>query len=1050
MLTSGEGEHDKLRQSVKYGDLVRTSDFGVGRLLAVQAGIARVRYFTGPSSSPYTEREHDEKSVEIAVPQPHTRVYLHDGQRWRIGRIDGLPDERNIYAIAFPNLEGARLEHEAFEVRWNEPVEDPFSFLESLGGESPVVSESRLGFLRNWTRQRAAAVGVEGLLQASIELHRHQLAVVRRVASDPVKRYLLADEVGLGKTIEAAALIWRFLAQNRRGSVLILVPRHLRHQWAVELADRFRTGRFRDASIRIRSLEDDSNWPVESVNLVVIDEAHRVTRNGSLTPKVRKRIADLAHSAEELYLLSATPVRSNEAGFLDLLHLLDPAHYQPDQVEAFTRRVKDRDSLALICQGLVSGIDEFDLTLYAEQLESEYPEDPLLGELLASATSAADDARPIAVARVRQHLSEAYRLHRRVLRTRRTPEVMSSFGVRGRKRSRPFFIAVGSSSDFQRTELLDRLRIDLLAASEVGELTIDECVELFREVAQRSGSLPDALLPFLSTENDEAPTQVSLFRKLVNRGVLSNFDPLFDTICAEGGDQTLALVDALTPFTGSRTQSRVVIASSFTESAIAVSAEMSRRWGRERVVTHLLTNSEQDNRDAITRWIRGGSCSILVVDSSAEEGANLQVADLLIHLDLPWESFRIEQRIGRCDRHSPTAMGPIESKVVVFGDEPYAMGWLEFASDGCEAFTRSLSTLQYVLGDTEREAQSKLLREGPKALGDAAIEQVDRLKAEHVRIVAHDALDAVEDEALGNEGESIDERLIKSDQNPVLISRLMTWLEGVGTKINWDDKQVVQINSRPRPQIPFELESKMGAYMNSAFAAVRTTSVGRQLPILRAGHPMLDAIAEHLLCDDRGVAFAMFRPAPNLREPVFVFRSDFLVSASFSSEFVSAASELGLRSWVDQLLQDISPPVVERVMMGPDGEEITEGALLRPFDVRRGDLNLMSRPELFDSLTMSLDWSGLCRNAAQQTRKLLEVRSPVADGPRLAATRVKDLITRRVDRNRARGIAGLADSDVDGGIGRLEGLVPERLLFDVRPLGCGAIVLGDPAMFGAK
>ncbi|WP_137148207.1 SNF2-related protein [Mycolicibacterium sp. CR10] len=261
---------------VRVGELVRTAAFGVGRLLGVQGGAVRVRYFTGPSTSPYTERTHDAGTVTIAVLSPHTRVYLHDGHRWRIGRIDGKPDEQKRYAIAFPNLEGAVLGVDAFEVRWSVEVDDPFPVLESLGGDSPIVYESRLGFVREWAKQRSAALGVEGLLLASVEMHHHQLAVVRRVAADPIKRYLLADEVGLGKTIEAAALIWRFLTKNRTGRVLILVPEHLRHQWAVELLDRFRTDRFSDASVRIRSLADDSQWPLDPVDMLVIDEAHRV------------------------------------------------------------------------------------------------------------------------------------------------------------------------------------------------------------------------------------------------------------------------------------------------------------------------------------------------------------------------------------------------------------------------------------------------------------------------------------------------------------------------------------------------------------------------------------------------------------------------------------------------------------------------------------------------------------------------------------------------------------------------------------------------------
>lgn len=1031
---------------VRVGELVRTAAFGVGRLLGVEDGAVRVKYFTGPSTSPYTERLHDKGTVTAAELAAHTRVYLHDGQRWRIGRTDGKPDERKRYAIAFPNLEGAVLGVDEFEVRWNVAVDDPFPVLESLGGDSPIVYESRLGFVREWAKQRGAAVGVEGLLLASVELHKHQLAVVRRVAGDPIKRYLLADEVGLGKTIEAAALIWRFLSKNRTGRVLVLVPEHLRHQWAVELLERFRTGKFAHASVRIRSLADDSQWPLESVDMLVVDEAHRVTRNGSLPLDLRQRIVDIAHAADELLLLSATPVRSNEAGFLDLLHLLDPAHYRPDQVDAFTRRVEDRDKLALICQGLVPDIDEFDLTLYAEQLQAEYPDDTLLTDLLATATSAGDDDRPNAVARVREHLSEAYRLHHRVLRTRRTPEVLASFGVRGRKRAKPFVVFAKDPTDVQRTELLDRLRLDLLAAVEGGELDLQDCIDLFREVAQRCGSLPHALLPLRSTEQSAQTGPIARLHELVRREVLASFDSLLDGIYAEREDQTKSAVDALTPITGSKTQSRVVIATSFTESAAALAAEMTNRWGRMRVATHLSTNGEQDNRDAVARWTKGGSCSILVVDASAEEGANLQIADALIHLDLPWESFRIEQRIGRCDRHAPTPMEPIGSTVVAFGDEPYAMGWLEFAADGCDVFTRSLSSLQYVLADTERAVQALALRDGPDALGDAVHEQKERLAAEKVRIVAHDALDQVEVTDAINEGRSVDDRLIKSDQNPALTRRLTMWLEGVGTTLNFEEQDVVRIGKNPRPQVPFDLETKIMGESGTPLAVARPASVSRCLPILRAGLPMVDAIGEHLLRADRGIVFAMFRPWPGLWPAQVAFRGEFLISASFGPEFVGEADSLGLLPWVDQILQEVSPPVVEKVVMTPAGEEATSGQLLKPYEPKKGDQNLVARPELFEQLTAAVDWNTLCRNASEQIRRLVDTRPSVVDRPQVAATQVREAIGRRVDRGRARRLAGLIDSDGDAG--SLHALVPERLPTAIQSIGCGAIFIGDPAMLG--
>ncbi|HSU36701.1 MAG TPA: hypothetical protein VLJ88_13665, partial [Propionibacteriaceae bacterium] len=207
--------------ALEVGDLVRTAAFGVGRVRSVGDVVTVVRYFRGPSRSPFVDHEHPMPNLSPAELRAHTRVYVYDGRRWRIGRVDGPhPQADDSYLIAFPNQEGGVLPVESFDVRWDLPVDNPYEVLEAVGGDSPLVYGARLALLAEWTHQRAAAIGVEGLLLGSVELHRHQLAVVRRVAADPIKRYLLADEVGLGKTIEASALIWQFLSGRPTGSVL--------------------------------------------------------------------------------------------------------------------------------------------------------------------------------------------------------------------------------------------------------------------------------------------------------------------------------------------------------------------------------------------------------------------------------------------------------------------------------------------------------------------------------------------------------------------------------------------------------------------------------------------------------------------------------------------------------------------------------------------------------------------------------------------------------------------------------------------------------------
>lgn len=1025
------------------GTFVRTAGLGLGRLVAVDPAVARVRYFQAPGRSPYVDQAHQRREVSLATLPTHTRAYLHDGRRWRIGRVDGAhPQDPRKYLIAFPNAEGAVLSVESFDVRWHVPISNPFDVLEAVGGDSPVVYEARLGFLGEWARQRAAATGVEGLVLGSVELHRHQLAVVRRITADPIQRYLLADEVGLGKTIEAGALITQFLASRPESRILVLAPDHIRQQWAAELLGRFGTDRYTKAWLRIRSHTDETTWPDEPVDLLVVDEAHHVTRSGALSATARARVVQLAHQSEALLLLSATPVRTNEAGFLDLLHLLDPEHYRPDQLEEFVRRVKLRDHLALTYQALTSEIDEFDLSLYAAELTNLFPDDLMLSSLLAQATAAEDRARPATVARIKEHLSETYRLHHRFLRTRRTPEVGATFAVRGRKRAVPFTLEVTDSTDWLRSQLLDSVRLHLTAATEQGALDEGTAAEAFREVGARCGSLPRALLPLADATNDQSCCMAwQAVQKHVEPEALAGWRQLILDIVDADPLILQELGDVLSRATVARGVTRTVITSAFTESAEAMAGEISQRWGPDRVAIHVTTRPRDENAAEVGRWAGDGPCSVLVCDAGAEEGINLQTADLLIHVDLPWESFRVEQRIGRCDRHAPRDLGPIPSAVVTFGDQPYAIGWFEFLADGCEVFSRSVSSLQYVLSDTERSVQAATLRGGAPVFVDAIDSQASTLAAEQTRIVAHDALDSI-DRSSAPDADSSDDALLTSDRSSTLTDSLVAWLDGVGANVRRISTGVIRLERKPRPQVPFELEFAMAPFMEAPLALERTAAVAGTIPVLRAGHGMVEAIATHLRQSDRGVAFALFRPARGQWPPVVVFRTDFLVSVSPADTFVAEVDALGLGSWTSQMLRELIPPIVETVVMTSDGQEVTHSVLRQPYDKQRGDRNLSSRPELFERLTAHIDWAATCASAMGSARALLARRPTITERPRHGAAALRNRIEHRNDRERSRELAGLDKSGLE--LRQLLDALPEEFDTQIDVLGCGVIFVGDP------
>ena len=1016
--------------------VVGDPELGIGRLVGLDGTTGRIRYFRGPARNPYIEHSLDVSRVAAAEIRAHSRVYFHDGHRWRVGRIDG--EHPDGYLVALPNRDAAILPSEQFDIRWAPRIENPYDLLASLGGDSPIVYEPRADLIASWHRQRAAAVGVNGLLLGSVELHDHQLTVVRSVSNDREMRHLLADEVGLGKTVEAGALVWQSLKDNPTGEVLVLAPDHLRQQWFDELTSKFRVDGFREATIQIRAHEEPATWPDGPVQVLVIDEAHHLTRAGPYPRAVLKRVAALAHGTNDILLLSATPVRSNETAFLDLLYLLDPKNYQPQDLEALTRRVEMRDQLALIHYSLTPDLDEFDFSLYADQLRSSFSDDQTLVLLINQALACTDEQRPDRIAQVREHLSETYRLHHRLLRTRRTPQISATFGVRGRRRGRPFTVEISDGTDVLRFDFIENFRQHIAELVDSEAVGLAEAVEALRLVGQAYGSLPHAILEFsASDESDGALGLVN--RWLASRGDawrrdLEAFAPIvLDEIVHQIGEMTI-----------SRNRGKVVVASSYTTVAEAVAAAVADTFRLHGVAKHVCSQSREENAASVERWRTDNSVRLLVCDASAEEGINLQTADVVLHLDLPWDVFRLEQRLGRADRYVRGKPQPVESMVFVYGEQAYSQGWFLFAADSCRVFDQSVSSLQYALADLESDVLGEAISSGAGVF-DSEIElRREHLQLETERIAAHDSLDSVSGLHRG-----LNERLLQEDEAQRLGVALKRWLVGVGVRAWSPARGTIQIAKHSRPQVPFRLERAMAPWVGTELALSRQASVERSVPLVRPGHGLLDEIVRHLHNDDRGVAFAFMRPARGCWPPIAVFRTDFLVRASTTHELARTAREQRVDSWLHIQLESLLPPAHETVYMSHLGNETENPVATGPYRKEMGDRNLSSRPWLFDEVAAYLDWEAQCGVGLTRARRILDCRDSV--GPRAAhsAQALKSLIDSHLVALRARAETDLEPVDEQiRAFGALALAIPERLELKIDVIGCGAIILADPDLFG--
>jgi ATP-dependent helicase HepA len=109
--------------------------------------------------------------------------------------------------VRFPNHNDRNIPVSELYVRWPKPITDAAEFLASQVSDTPFFADGRAAIVRHFLEQRGGYKGLTGLASSSIELIQHQVTVIRRVLGDPVQRYILADEVGLGKTIEAGVLV---------------------------------------------------------------------------------------------------------------------------------------------------------------------------------------------------------------------------------------------------------------------------------------------------------------------------------------------------------------------------------------------------------------------------------------------------------------------------------------------------------------------------------------------------------------------------------------------------------------------------------------------------------------------------------------------------------------------------------------------------------------------------------------------------------------------------------------------------------------------------
>ena len=992
---------DAERALLREGWFVEVDDFrSLGKLIARDGARLDIEFFHTVSKREVVGFE--SSAVRRTYLARETRVYLSppESDRWLMGRIRGyfLEDDGSVtYEVRCPNGDDREVPERALRARCFAVLGDPAEVLAIGAGETQRWHDSRWSALESLIALRSASNGLTGLASASIELVPHQADAVRRVLCDPLQRYLLADEVGLGKTIEAAAIIRQVLLDEPGRRVIVAVTEPLLKQWERELYDKFglKVGR----ELRLIAHDELPTW--ESLpDLLVVDEAHRIA-TGSPAFNALSR---LSQKCRRMLLLSATPLIGHEEAFLELLRWLDPDRWQSETLEDFRRHVVRSQEYGRLLLGLRADASTFLLRQRATGAKLAFPDDATVQELADELLGKLDvpDERGRLCRELREHIADTYRIHHRVVRSRRSDLEGWEFQPRG-----PASVREEADEDpaFEKVAaLVEDWRGAALLALDADPGLEDALARRFRLLVETAGQGVGtlAMLPELEPLFASEPEFLVALRSCA------------EPEAVERRAELIALVAErqLKFLRQSTTSPKLVVFATSVSFAAAVATALHARLGAEAVVT-LARVTEGDD---LGRFERDPRALVAVLDERGEEGLNLHFADAVLHADLPLSIRRLEQRIGRLDRFG-RSKGPLKHAVVIpDGDEntPWSV-WLELLRSGIEIFDRPVSDLQFVIDCVERGIWRHLLRSGANGLDEHIASLREVMAAERQRLDEQYALDQL---AMSREpSKALVAAMEEAEEDESILADGLESL--LGNLLNFrlsrtrDELRLAWAHNTLLPERPWR--PVFEAVLKRPLTWKRRVALARpDVGLLRPGAPLVDALERLLEWDDRGSAFATWRfqrGAGCVGDEGLYFRLCWVISPGHFADvdLLKMEDAAGLRRRAASFLRPWT--LVQHV--GADLTEVRAAEILqtlkRPFQPRDGDVardfNLGSRPAWLASVVSPSEFADLCSRIRDFGRQVLEESDEFAarcKGAALAAKHDTERRRRRLEARSAR------------------------------------------------
>ena len=682
-------------------------------------------------------------SVELI---PNTRVRLKTAPD-RVGRITGKIQERTGRVRYEVDFGGDSLEFfSAGNIEVAEENEDVATLIER--GKYGSVKHLRMTMTHIRLSGRLADV-IYSMEASNTEFYAYQFKPVINYLNSPSNGLLIADEVGLGKTIEAGLIWTEMRSRFDSNKLLVVAPAALREKWQEELAHRFGVradicnaeellGRLRQHQRRsgegfaiiasLQGLRPPAGWDREGdqgnhspraelsrffrehdlnetlFDCVVVDEAHYLKNAATHSYALVEGLRSVSHS---LILLSATPIQMKSTDLFQLLKLIDPQNFRFEF--AFGQILEANEPIVKLSgalrEGPVKKEDYLELVgdcrqhqRFASNRQLEYLEN-----------------NPPTTAQLKQP-DQREALATRIDRINMLAQVVN--------RTRKRFVNEHKVIRIPVAPLVEMTRTERSFYNTVTEVVRDYCDarelndEFILTIPQRQmcSSIPAAYRAWVSRAQEDFKTQlyengfvdVSANRHSVGplvqelaKSVANIAD--FDLLRREDS-KFGTVMGQLQEYWKVNPGKKVVLFSYYRETL----RYLKERMDEAGIGSQLLYGGMPETKqDAIARFRDSSNTRILLASEVASEGVDIQFASFLVNYDLPWNPMKIEQRIGRIDR-----IGQKEDRILIhnyFYADTLDDRIYQRLFERLDIFRSALGDLEHVLGDQVRDFTYDLL-----------------------------------------------------------------------------------------------------------------------------------------------------------------------------------------------------------------------------------------------------------------------------------------------------------------------------------------------------